>query len=126
MIAAVLALSLGAVVLAQAAPATVSGDWVVVAVQRVIAPAQTQGQCFIQGRVEQVVHGRAWRVGDAIGLSLACRVGGLTPAAATAGPAIPTVQTLRSQKRALVHVDAAGRVLENGYYGYGERLPMQR
>jgi hypothetical protein len=123
MIAAILAAGLAGLA-AQAAPAAVSGDWVVVKVQRVIAPDQTQGQCFIQGRVEQVVHGRAWSVGDAIGLSLACRVGGLTPAVARPGPAIPTVQALRSQKRALVHVDAAGRVFENGYYGFGERAPL--
>jgi hypothetical protein len=102
-----------------AAPAAASGNWVVVAVQRVIAPDQMQGQCFIQGRVERVVRGRAFRAGDAIGLSLACRFGGFTPAQATHAPAVPTIQTLRSQKRALVHVDAAGRVLENGYYGFG-------
>ena len=101
------------------AAAMANGEWVVVAVQRVIAPDQTQGQCFIQGRVEQVVHGRAFRPGDAIALSLPCRAGGITPTAVGSRPEIPTIQALRSPSRALVHVDAAGRVLDNGYYGFG-------
>jgi hypothetical protein len=102
-----------------------TGNWVVVAVQRVIAPDQMQGQCFVQGRVEQVVHGRAFRPGDAIAMSLSCRASGITTAAAGPRPEIPTVQALRSQKRALVHVDAAGRVLENGYYGFGAMAPTR-
>jgi hypothetical protein len=92
------------------------GNWLVVAVQRVIAPDQMQGQCFVQGRVEQVVHGRAFRPGDAIAMSLPCRAGGITPTAAGPRPEVPTIQGLRAAKRALVHVDAAGRVLENGFY----------
>ena len=117
MIAAILAAAL-----AQAFPtpeAMTRGDWVVVAVQRVVAPEQTQGQCFIQGRVEQVVHGRAFRTGDAIALSLPCRAGGITSTASGPAPEVPTVRTLRIFKHALAHVDAAGRVLGNDYYGLG-------
>ena len=107
------------------ASAMAIGEWLVVAVQRVIAPDQTQGQCFVQGRVEQVVHGRAFQPGDAIALSLSCRSGGITSTAAGPGPQIPTIQTLRANKRALVHVDAAGRVLDNGYYGFGTVVPAR-
>ena len=121
MITAILAAALTQT--APTAPAMASGEWVVVAVQRVIAPDQIQGQCFIQGKVEQVVHGRAFQAGDAIGLSLSCRAGGITPATFASKPEVPTIQTLRAQKRALVHVDAAGRVLDNGYYGFGSMIP---
>jgi hypothetical protein len=107
-------------------PAGTTGEWVVVTVQRVIAPDQIQGQCFLQGRVDQVVRGRAFQAGDAIGLSMSCRFGGYSPAVATFAPQIPTVETLRSQKRVLVNVDAAGRVLQNGYYGLGAAMPTER
>ncbi|HTK33886.1 MAG TPA: hypothetical protein VL358_01195 [Caulobacteraceae bacterium] len=120
-----IALALAAALAQQAAPAMNTGNWVVVAVQRVIAPDQTQGQCFVQGKVEQVVHGRAFRRGDAIALSVSCRASGFTPAAYTPAPAVPTIQALRAQKRVLVHVDAAGRVLENGYYGFEAIVPVR-
>ncbi len=119
MIAAILAAALAQ---QPAQPTMTSGNWVTVAMQRVIAPDQTEGQCFVQGRVEQVIHGRAFQPGDAIGLSVPCRNGGLSPAAYGGAPSVITVQTLRSQKHALVHVDGAGRVLDNGYYGFGARI----
>lgn len=120
MIAAVLAAALTPQLPSALLPSMTSGEWLVVSVGRVIAPDQHPGECFVQGRVEQVVHGRVYRPGDAIAISLACRQGGLSPAVATATPPTVTIQTLRSQKRALVHVDAGGRVLNNGFWGLGD------
>ena len=104
---------------------TASGEWLVVSVGRVIAPDQHPGECFVQGRVEQVVHGTAYRTGDAIALTLACRNGGYDRTQATRTPEPVTIQTLRSQKRALVHVDSGGRVLGNGFYGLGGLQRLQ-
>jgi len=118
-----IALALAAALAQQPAPAMNTGNWVVVAVQRVIAPDQTQGQCFLQGKVETVIHGRAFQQGDAIALSMSCRASGFTPTAYAPAPPVPTIQALRSQKRVLVHVDAAGRVLENGYWGFEAIIP---
>jgi hypothetical protein len=101
------------------------GDWLLVTVHRVIAPDQIPGQCFLQARIDEVVNGHSFRTGDAVAISVACRPGGLAPAAAVRGvPAVPTIETLRSQKRALVHLDAGGRVLDNGYYGLGAPMPI--
>lgn len=99
-------------------PATSAGDWVVVTVVRVIAPDQHPGECFVQARVEQVVRGRVWSVGQPIGLSLACRRDGVAqPIALDETPAVQTIRSLRAQKRALVNVDTGGRVLMNRFYG---------
>lgn len=92
-------------------------NWVVVAVGRVIAPDQHPGMCFVQGRIEQVVQGDAWRVGQSIGLTLACRAGLEQTIALQPAPEPPTIRLLKSRKRALVRVDEGGRVLRNAYYG---------
>jgi hypothetical protein len=132
MIAALLAA--GLVQLPPGASAAV-GDWLVVDVARVIAPDQHPGECFVQGRVEQVVRGRQFRPGDAVALTIPCRAGGATPAAwrsggfdlndLPAGREAPTIATLRAQKRILVHVDAGGRLLDNGFWGLGEVQPAR-
>ena len=117
---AALALFLAAqVAAAPPSPSAMTGDWVVVAISRVIAPDQHPGECFVEGRVEQVVHGRAYRGGDPIALSMRCRNGGFDRTALARAPEILTIQALRAEKRALVHVDAGGRVLDNGFYGLG-------
>ena len=65
MIAAILAAT------ALAAPDLTTGDWVVVAVHRVIAPDQIPGQCFVQAKVDQVVHGETYKPGQAVALTVA-------------------------------------------------------
>jgi hypothetical protein len=118
MIGLMLAAALGA----QAAP---SGDWVVVDVQRVIAPETTRGQCFVQGQVRRVVRGEAYLPGQNVAIALACTAGRrqlMIPLAAEPGairrPPI-TVQRLEATKRALVHLDRQGRVIGNEYYAVG-------
>jgi hypothetical protein len=115
--AALLALSLVQAPLPSAGDMA-SGEWLVVGIGRVIAPNQHPGECFVEGRVERVVHGRAFRAGAPIALTLRCRAGAMTPIAAAA-PEPPTIRAIRSQKHALVHVDAGGRVLANGFWGLG-------
>lgn len=122
MIAAVLAAAL-AVQAPETAPR--SGQWVILDVQRVIAPDITQGQCFVQGRVSQVVRGRLYKPGQQLNVSVACVKGStsqLIPLQATPGPARRppiTVERLESLKRALVHLDASARVVDNDYYAVG-------
>ncbi len=111
-----------------------AGEWLVVKVERVIAPDQQPGECFVQGKVEQVVRGAVYRAGDAVALTVPCRQGGVTPARWSGeafgpeerlvGQEPPTLETLRSQRRALVHVDAGGRLLDNGYWGLGAALRL--
>ena len=96
------------------------GAWLMIAVARVIAPDQIPGQCFVQARVDQVLSGAGYRAGDTVAITVPCLNGGLAPSD-EAGPRAPqTIESLRSQKRALVHLDAGGRVLANDYYGLGE------
>jgi hypothetical protein len=122
MIAALLAAAL-----IQATPETAprTGEWVILDVQRVIAPEQTRGQCFVEGRVEQVVRGRIYKQGQQLGVSVACVKGPanqLIPLQARREPAKRppiTVERLRSLKRALVHLDAFARVVDNDYYAVG-------
>jgi hypothetical protein len=109
------------------APATLDtrkGDWVMVTVHRVLAPDQIPGQCFVQAKVDQVVHGETYKPGQAVALTVPCRAGGLNPAVTILGQQAPTIETLRTQKRALVHLDAGGRVLQNGYYALGQAIPL--
>lgn len=103
---------------------TSQGDWVLVTVNRVVAPDQIPGQCFVQAKIDQVVNGRNFRSGDAVAITVGCRTGGLSPIVAVRGAEAPTIETLRTLKRALVHLDAGGRVLENGYYALGQALPL--
>ena len=123
MIAAVLAAAMAIQATPETAPRT--GQWVVIDVQRVIAPETTQGQCFVQGKVAQVVRGRLYKPGQELALSVACTKnprGPLIPLQATPRPARPppiSVERLESLKRALVHLDASGRVVNNEYYGIG-------
>jgi hypothetical protein len=123
MIAAVLAAALAVQATPETAPR--SGQWVILDVQRVIAPDITQGQCFVQGRVSQVVRGRLYKPGQQLNVSLPCVKGPanpLIPLQATPGlgkrPPI-TVERLESLKRALVHLDASARVVDNDYYAVG-------
>jgi hypothetical protein len=126
MLAAVLAAALGSQVPAPL-PNPASGDWVLIRVQRVIAPANMPGQCFVQGRVDQVIHGQTYRQGQTVGISLACRPGaGVSPVALRIGEARrapPTIQVLREMKQALAHLDTGGRVVDNQYYGVDAASP---
>ncbi|HTI66652.1 MAG TPA: hypothetical protein VL460_03780 [Caulobacteraceae bacterium] len=97
--------------LAALQPAPQAGEWLLVTVQRVIAPDQIPGQCFVQARIDQVVQGRAFRSGDPVAITMACRANDLAP-----GPS-QTIAALRAQKRALVRLDAGGRLLGEDYYG---------
>lgn len=109
------------------APATLDtrkGDWVLVTVNRVVAPDQIPGQCFVQAKVDQVVHGDTYKPGQAVAMTVPCRAGGLNPTVSILGQEAPTIQTLRTQKRALVHLDTGGRVLQNGYYALGQTIPL--
>ena len=118
-----IAVMLAAALTAQPAPRT--GQWVILDVLRVIAPEQTRGQCFVQGRVAQVVRGRLFRQGQQLGVSLACVQGPeapLIPLRAAPGPERRppiTVMQLEIIKRALVHLDADARVVNNDYYPVG-------
>ena len=121
MIAVLLAASL-AQTTPEAAPRT--GEWVVLDVQRVIAPEQTRGQCFVQGRVARVVLGRRYKEGQQLAISVACVQSGsqLIPLQATREPPRRppiTVQRLEALKKALVHLDDQQRVVDNEYYAVG-------
>jgi hypothetical protein len=115
MIAAILALAA-----LQPTPDVQTGDWFVVAVHRVIAPDQIPGQCFLEAHVEQVVHGRGFRSGDAVAITMACRPDD------RAGDGTQTIAALRSHKRALVRLDPGGRLVENGYYALDEGAEQRR
>lgn len=115
-----------AATLAQVTPETAprTGEWVVLDVQRVIAPEQTQGQCFVQGKVERVVRGQRYKAGQQLAVSVACVKGAnqVIPLQAQRGPVKPgpiTVERLESLKQALVHLDAQQRVVDNEYYAVG-------
>lgn len=122
MIAAVLA-----ALAVQATPDTAprTGNWVVLDVLRVMAPEQTRGQCFVQGRVNRVVRGQRYKAGQQLAVSLACVQGParqLIPLQATPNPAKRppiTVERLEALKQALVHLDAQARVVDNEYYAVG-------
>ncbi|OYX31607.1 MAG: hypothetical protein B7Y99_09760 [Caulobacterales bacterium 32-69-10] len=122
-----LAAILAAVLAALPQPPTLDtrqGDWIIVTADRVVAPENMPGECFVQAKVDQVVHGENFRVGQRVALVVPCRQGGLEPTVAILGQAPPTIQTLRTQKRALVHLDAGGRVLRNGYYALSQAIPL--
>lgn len=107
-----------------ARPAPTTGNWVVLDVLRVMAPEQTRGQCFVQGRVAQVVRGRLYKQGQQLAVSLACVAGPAPLIPLQAGPGAVkrppiTVEQLERAKRALVHLDANARVLNNDYYPAG-------
>ena len=103
---------------------TRQGDWILVTADRVVAPENMPGECFVQARVDQVVHGENFRVGQRVALVVPCRQGGFDPTVNILRQAPPTIQTLRTQKRALVHLDAGGRVLDNAYYALGQTIPL--
>ena len=98
-----------------------TGEWVLVTVKRVIAPENMPGQCFVAAQVDRVVHGQRYKPGQPVYISLACRTGGMTPAAMPLNSAPPprTIQSLRETKRALVHLDASSGVVDNPFYGVG-------
>jgi len=117
MIALAFAAALAAAPLPPSRNQMTSGEWIVIAVGRVIAPDQHPGECFIEGRVEQVLRGRAYRVGGPAALTLRCRAESLSPIAAAPGPSEPpTVSGLKATRHALVHADAGGRVIDNGFW----------
>lgn len=125
MIAAILAAAIaGPPAPALKAPSTDSGEWVLVSVKRVIAPENMPGQCFVAAQVDSVVHGQRYKAGQPVYISMACRRGGMTRAALNATPVPRTVQSLRETKRALVHLDASGGVVDNQFYGVGAQ-PLQ-
>ena len=128
MIAALMAAALATGPATPAKPA-LSGDWVVVSVRRVIAPENMPGQCFVQAQIDQVVHGQSYRAGQPVYISLACRRGGVSPASAElnriAGPEPKTIQVLKETKRALAHLDAGARVVNNEYYGAAAMTPLR-
>ena len=103
---------------------TRKGDWILVTADRVVAPENMPGECFVQARVDQVVHGESFKVGQRVALVVPCRQGGFDPTVNLMRQAPPTIQTLRTQKRALVHLDAGGRVLDNAYYALGQTIPL--
>ena len=117
MLSAILASALAMQAPAQADP----GSWLNVAVFRVIAPAHIPGQCFVQGRVNRVMSGQGpFRAGDSIAITVNCVEGGMGPAVALKGARQPpSIDALRSQKEAMVHVDAGSRVIDNEFIGVG-------
>lgn len=112
-------------VLAMQAPAQAdAGSWLNIAVFRVIAPAHIPGQCFVQGRVNRVISGQGpFRAGGDIAITVNCVEDGGSPVISGAARRPPTIEALRSQKEATVHVDAGSRVIDNAFIGLGAVSP---
>jgi hypothetical protein len=112
-----------ALVLSAAVPASAAGENVVlIAVDKVAPPTRLPGLCQVTGVVTNVLDGKAFRAGQALGLKVPCSAGNsyMTPVSTGQEQRFISVDVLLKSREGMAHIDDGGALIwEHANRSYG-------